>query len=84
MGEKLNFKGEYIFGEMDFDIVEMVCVPHHKYNDVDLCLKSGDDGKSGWNITIAKIDCKSLSFEEKTKLGNEITARWNSRMAKKG
>lgn len=60
-------------------IAEMVCVPSKPhYAEVDLCLKSGDDGKSGMNMVVGQVVGSWLSFEEKKKLGYEIEKRWNA------
>ena len=74
----LNFTGDIASGNIDMDKAEMVCVPSKpKYADVDLCLKSGDDGKSGMNLVVAQVVGDWLYFEEKQKLGYEIEKRWN-------
>lgn len=58
----------------------MVCIPSYKYKEVDLCLKAG------WNYPIATIKLYNTNrlidanktFEDATKLGYEITRRWNA------
>lgn len=70
----LKFKGLFT-GEMNLDEVVMVCVPSkEKYSEVDLCFKAVDNSI---NYCVAQIDCNSLSFEEKKKLGYKIQDRWN-------
>ena len=73
---EIEFKGEIISGKMNLDNTKMVCIPKHKYQDVDLCLKSDND--KGFNILFAEIKCTGLSYEEKKKIGYEIERRWNS------
>ena len=75
----LTFHGDMVSGDMDMDKAEMVCVPSKpRYAGVDLCLKSGDDGKSGMNLVIGEVSGDWLSFDEKKKLGYEIAKRWNA------
>ncbi|BCE02959.1 hypothetical protein [Marinicellulosiphila megalodicopiae] len=75
MSNILNFKGVFS-GEMDLDEAKMVCVPSKPhYGTVDICLKN--DGVTG-NFCVLDVDCNSLSFEEKQKLGYEVEKRWNA------
>ena len=75
---EIIFTGEYANGTIDMDIAEMLCIPSKPhYAEVNLCLRSGDDGKSGMNMVIGEVVGSWLSFEEKKKLGYEIANRWN-------
>jgi hypothetical protein len=84
---ELKFHGDYIkggAGTIDLDLAEMVCVPSKPhYAEVDLCLRSGDDGKSGMNMVIGEVVGNWLSFDEKKKLGYEIERRWNAALKNK-
>lgn len=74
---EIKFTGEIVNGTINLDLAQMVCVPHIKYRSVELCIKTGDDGESGWNLGVGDIVGDSLPFEEKVKLGKEIEKRWN-------
>lgn len=64
--------------ELSFD-KEMVCVPSKaKYSEVDLCLRNG------MNIQVAEINGRSVSFDDRIKLGHEIEKRWNFHSAMEG
>ena len=54
MANKISHKIQFLEGDWDLDTLEMVCVPHHKYREVTICLKGG-----GWNIPIAKLKLHS-------------------------
>jgi hypothetical protein len=76
----IEFKGDIVSGDCDLEITKLVCVPSHKYQTVELCLKS--NGTKGWNIVIGAIDC-AIDYSDKKKLGLEIEKRWNDKAAKK-
>ncbi len=69
-------------GSFDTNEVIMKCVISDKYKSVDLCIK--EDG-CNWNIPIGNIKLYDRdlyvnakeTFEDSTKLGNEIARRWN-------
>lgn len=69
----IKFNGPIIEGEIDMDKTDMVCIPSkEKYANVDLCFKDG------MNIQIGGIEGRSVSFEDRKKIGYEIEKRWNS------
>jgi hypothetical protein len=82
---------KFNFVEGDFDTVDthMLCVPHRKYGQVDLCIKSDKD--SGWNIPISRIKLHSKDlavdadevFDDAVRLCEEIARRWNGCETKK-
>jgi len=70
----IEFKGNIVSGNCDLEYTKLVCVPSHKYQTVELCLKS--NGTKGMNIVIGSIDC-AIDYPDKKKLGFEIEKRWN-------
>ena len=72
-----------IAGTIDMDRAKMVCVPSKPhYAEVDLCMRSGDDGNSGMEVVVGEVVGNWLSFEEKKRLGYEIERRWNESIRK--
>lgn len=78
----INLKFDGAEGNFDTDTCEMVCVPHWKYREVELCIKTDN----GWNIPVAQIklydtdkwvDAKD-TYDNASKLGEEIVKRWNA------
>jgi hypothetical protein len=73
---------EAVDGSFNMSTEKLECVPYRKYNEVLLCFKSG----GGSNIPFAKIKLHSrdraidaeASFDDATRLGNEIVKRWNT------
>lgn len=76
---EINQKWDFVEGSFDTKDIKMVCVPHKKYGEVSLCLKSN------MNITFAKIKLHSKDlavdadavFDDAVKFGEEIARRWN-------
>ena len=73
----IKFTGDIVSGDCDLEKTKMVCVPSHKYQTVELCLKS--DEKKGFNIVIGSVDC-AIDYSDKKKLGLEIEKRWNQEL----
>lgn len=69
---ELNFRtGDSI----DLGSALLVCIPSKpKYAEVDLCIQATVNHAP---LGVIEIFGKSLSFEEKKKLGDEIVKRWN-------
>lgn len=80
-------KIDYLEGCFDTKKVRMSCVPLKNRGRIDLCLESDD----GINIPIAKIKLFSKdlfvdfieTFDDASKLGEEIARRWNEFKDKK-
>lgn len=82
----INLKFDGTEGNFDTDTCEMVCVPHWKYREVELCIKTDD----GVNVPIGEIKLyltdkwvdADATFEDAKKFGNEIVKRWNDGLVK--
>jgi len=82
---KITPKFEFVDGDFDTKTAEMICIPHRKYGEVDLAIKSN------MHIPIAKIKLHSRDlaidadavFDDASKLGEEIARRWNECETKK-
>lgn len=78
----INQKFDSVDGTFDTDTCEMVSVPHFKYREVELCIKTAN----GWNVPIGEIKLydsdkwvdAEATFEDAKKLGEEIVKRWNA------
>ena len=77
---KIGMKFSFIEGVFDMNTNELICVSKDKYKDVHLCFKGNI------NVTFAEIKLsdtdkfvdKSATFEDTTKLGEEICRRFNN------
>lgn len=77
---------ENVDGSFNMSTEKLECVPYRKYGEVLLCFKSG----GGSNLPFAKIKLHSrdrwvdaeATFEDATRLGNEIVKRWNAAIKK--
>ena len=86
---EIEQKFRFVEGSFNTKTTKMVCIPSHKYREVELAIKSEND--KGWNIPIAKIKLHSRDrfvdadavFESASKLGEEIARRWNECETKK-
>lgn len=82
-GMEINQYFVFVEGSFNTADTRMVCIPHDKYDEVLLAVKSDKD--KGWNIPIAKIKLYSgdllidakKAYPDAVKLGEEIVRRWN-------
>ena len=73
MKNTITFNGNYIEGSVDLNEIKMICIPSKpQYKEVNICFKDG------MNIQIGEIAGKSVSFEDRIKIGKEIAKRWNA------
>lgn len=77
--------GDHVTGTFDTIRGVIKCVQSKKYNEVELCLATGDEVNPGMNIPFAQIKLyhselwkdADETFDEAVKLGKEIARRWN-------
>lgn len=79
---KITPKFDFVSGSFDTDEVKMLCLPSDNHGKVELCI---NEHEGSWNFPIGNIKLHSrdlymdfkATFEDATKLGNEIARRWN-------
>lgn len=78
----IEHKFRDVDGVFNTDTCEMVCVPHWKYREVELCIKTDN----GWNVPVAQIKLYDTdkwvdaedTYDNARNLGEEIAKRWNA------
>jgi len=76
---KITPKISFVEGSFDTIDAELICIPHRKYGEVSICVKSN------MHVPIAKIKLHSkdlaidadVVFEDASKFGEELVRRWN-------
>lgn len=71
-------KVSWISGSVNTESVKLVCVPSHKYQEVDIAL----DLPKSMNIGCIEIS-RQIPFEQASKFGEELVRRWNAALDNK-